>query len=122
MALGNGLPRLAVVFDRPLGRVTVCALDVMTDQPLRLRADVMSLYLRLSLGAGPPPVRVWLDPVETETDEVGLTWATRFSGDSPALRGAPELDGMLPRIIIRGLPFWGVAVHVGGPATSGRAK
>jgi hypothetical protein len=105
-----------VLFDPQVGRVTLCVFDRATGDPEHLRADVLSLYLTpQSSPDGSRPIHVWLDPVETEHDAVGLPRATRFSGESAQLRGLGSVDGLLSQVIVRGIPFWGVAVHIGGP-------
>lgn len=98
----------------------MCAVDRADGEPLRLRPDVMALYVgRLSGGA---PTRIWLDPVETETDELGLTWARRFTGTSPSLRGADTLDATISLILVQGTPFRAIAVHIETGASSSRGK
>jgi hypothetical protein len=111
-----------VLFDPQAGRVTLCVFDRTTGEPRHLRADVISLYVTLpSAPAGPPPIRVWLDPVESEHDALGVPRATRFSGESPQLRGLAHFDGLFSQILVRGTPFWGVAVHLPAPpAARGR--
>jgi hypothetical protein len=105
-----------VLFDPQAGRVTLCVIDRATGEPEQLRADVLSLYLTLpSAPDGSRPIHVWLDPVETEHDAAGLPRATRFSGESAQLRGLGSVDGLLSRVIVRGIPFWGVSVHLGAP-------
>jgi hypothetical protein len=111
-----------VVLDPQVGRVTLCIFDRATGEPEHLRADVLSLYLtpRSALD-GSRPIHIWLDPLETEHDAVGLPRASRFSGESAQLRGLGSADGLLSQVIVRGIPFWGVAVHLGAtPGARGR--
>lgn len=118
--LRDGTAFLEILFDRPDGTITVCAVNRPGGEPLRLRPDVMALYVgNLSGGA---PARIWLDPVETETDALGLTWARRFTGVSPALRGASGFDATLSLILLQGMPFRAVAVHVAPSPSSSRGK
>jgi hypothetical protein len=97
-----------------VGRVTLCIFDRATGEPEHLRADVLSLYFTArSAPEGSRPIHVWLDPVETEHDALGLPRATRFAGESAQLSGLGSADGLLSQVIVRGIPFWGVAVHLG---------
>jgi hypothetical protein len=109
-----------VLFDRDNGRITVCAVEKPGERPLRLRPDVMALYV--GGRSSTVPVRIFLDPVEIETDELGQTWARRFSGESPALRGAAGFDATLSLLIVHGTPFRAVGVHVGANSSSSRGK
>jgi hypothetical protein len=99
-----------------VGRVTLCIFDRATGEPEHLRADVLSLYFTArSAPEGSRPIHVWLDPVETEHDALGLPRATRFAGENAQLSGIGSADGLLSQVIVRGMPFWGVAVHLGAP-------
>jgi hypothetical protein len=90
--------------------------DRATGEAEHLRADVLSLYLTpVSAPHGSHPIHVWLDPVEAQDDALGLPRATRFAGESAQLRGLGSVDGLLSQVIVRGIPFWGVAVHLGAP-------
>jgi hypothetical protein len=105
-----------VLLDPQVGRMMLCVFDRATGDPEHLRTDVLSLYLTpQSAPDGSRPIHVWLDPVDTEHDALGLPRATRFAGESAQLRGLGGVDGLLSQVIVRGIPFWGVAVHLGAP-------
>jgi hypothetical protein len=96
-----------LLLDPQAGRVTLCVFDRATGEAEHLRADVLSLYLTpASAPDGSHPIHVWLDPVETQDAQ---------------LRGLGSVDGLLSQVIVRGIPFWGVAVHLGAqPNARGR--
>jgi hypothetical protein len=120
VGLGKGTALLEVLLARATGRVTVCVVEKPGGEPVRLHPDVMALYV--DSVAGGPPTRVWLDPVETETDDWGVIWATRFSGASNVLRGAAGFEGMISLVLVRGTPFWGVGIHVEPGSSYSRGK
>jgi hypothetical protein len=119
VSVGDGLAVLEVLFDRHRGRVTVCAFEGGSGEPLRLRANVLSLYATPDPSEeGSAPIHVWLDPFEPETDDLGIKWATRFSGESPRLRGAGAFDGLLSQLLVHSRPFWAITFHVTAPRSS----
>jgi hypothetical protein len=111
---------LEVGFDARTGTVTAKVVDPRDGRPIPLRAEPLNLYAPFGRGSNGATegARVSLHPVDPATDSDGVLRATRFTGESGALRGARSLDAMLALVVARGVPNRGVTFHL--EASGGR--
>lgn len=123
--LGDEFAHLEFVFDSRHGHVTAYVLDRATETPARLKAEPMGLYIattRPRNAAAPHSWELpclWLSPLDSATDDCGVSWATTFAGEAADLRGLTAFEAMLPLVVVKGTAFRGVTfrVEAGAPST-----